>query len=66
LRIATFVCILLSGVFTANLMAFDHLTVDDGLSQGTITAILQDRQGFMWFGTSDGLNRYDGYSFTIY
>ncbi|HPR62686.1 MAG TPA: two-component regulator propeller domain-containing protein [Thermoanaerobaculia bacterium] len=66
MRIATFVCILLSGVFTANLMAFDHLTVDDGLSQGTITAILQDRQGFMWFGTSDGLNRYDGYSFTIY
>ncbi len=43
---------------------FSHLTVKEGLSQGTVQCILQDRQGFMWFGTQDGLNRYDGYSIT--
>jgi signal transduction histidine kinase/ligand-binding sensor domain-containing protein/DNA-binding response OmpR family regulator len=45
---------------------FKHLTIDDGLSQNAVFAILQDRRGFMWFGTKDGLNRYDGYSFVIY
>lgn len=45
---------------------FDHLSVEDGLSQSTVYTILQDDQGFMWFGTADGLNRYDGYEFRIY
>jgi ligand-binding sensor domain-containing protein/serine phosphatase RsbU (regulator of sigma subunit) len=45
---------------------FDHLTVQDGLSQSAVTVIFQDRHGFMWFGTQDGLNRYDGYSFKIF
>ena len=40
-----------------------HYSIKDGLSQNTVMAILQDRQGFMWFGTWDGLNRYDGYEF---
>jgi signal transduction histidine kinase/ligand-binding sensor domain-containing protein/DNA-binding response OmpR family regulator len=39
---------------------------DAGLSQSYVTTILQDRHGFMWFGTPDGLNKYDGYKFTIY
>lgn len=43
-----------------------HLTTNDGLSQSTILAIVQDRQGFMWFATRDGLNRYDGNSFVVY
>jgi signal transduction histidine kinase/ligand-binding sensor domain-containing protein/DNA-binding response OmpR family regulator len=42
---------------------FIHLGEDEGLSQKTITAILQDRQGFLWFGTEDGLVRYNGYRF---
>ncbi|WP_300449234.1 hybrid sensor histidine kinase/response regulator [Accumulibacter sp.] len=45
---------------------FEHLTPDDGLSQGTVEALLQDRQGFLWIGTWDGLNRYDGYSFRVF
>ncbi len=45
---------------------FTHLTTNDGLSQGNVTAILQDRRGFMWFATRDGLNRYDGNAFVVY
>ncbi|MEO6632764.1 MAG: two-component regulator propeller domain-containing protein, partial [Mucilaginibacter sp.] len=45
---------------------FTHLTTEDGLSQSTATKILKGRYGFMWFGTEDGLNKYDGYRFTIY
>ena len=45
---------------------FEHLNRKDGLSQSTVYAILQDSQGFMWFGTQDGLNKYDGYKFTHY
>ncbi len=42
------------------------VSVEDGLSQAVVQAILQDRHGFMWFGTQDGLNRFDGYGFRIY
>jgi ligand-binding sensor domain-containing protein/signal transduction histidine kinase len=45
---------------------FKHLSVVDGLSQEAVNCIIQDRKGFMWFGTQDGLNRYDGYTFKIY
>lgn len=42
---------------------FKNLSIQNGLSQNTVNTILQDRKGFMWFGTKDGLNRYDGLSF---
>ena len=45
---------------------FEHLSVKDGLSNNSVNCILQDQQGFMWFATSDGLNKYDGYGFTVY
>jgi signal transduction histidine kinase/ligand-binding sensor domain-containing protein len=47
-------------------LKFEHITTKDGLSQTTVSCILQDSKGFMWFGTQDGLNKYDGYSFTNY
>jgi ligand-binding sensor domain-containing protein/signal transduction histidine kinase len=45
---------------------FVHLSTNEGLSQGHVSAILKDSKGFMWFATEDGLDRYDGYNFTIY
>jgi len=45
---------------------FRRLTLEDGLSQSTAHCIVQDSRGFMWFGTQDGLNRYDGYEFKVY
>ncbi|MEO6548959.1 MAG: two-component regulator propeller domain-containing protein [Ferruginibacter sp.] len=47
-------------------LKFNHLTTADGLSQSSVFAILKDHKGFMWFGTDEGLNKYDGYKFTIY
>ncbi len=45
---------------------FDRISTEDGLSQSDINSIYQDDQGFMWFGTHEGLNKYDGYNFTTY
>lgn len=45
---------------------FTHLTVEDGLSQSSVFSITQDETGFIWFATEDGLNKYDGYKFTVY
>ena len=47
-------------------LGFRHLTTQDGLSEGRVWGITQDSSGFMWFATFEGLNRYDGYSFTVY
>ncbi len=45
---------------------FEQLSVDKGLSQSSILSIVQDNQGFIWFSTLDGLNKYDGYKFKVY
>jgi signal transduction histidine kinase/ligand-binding sensor domain-containing protein/DNA-binding response OmpR family regulator len=53
----------LSGQFKS---AFTHYSVEDGLSEGVVLTMHQDREGLMWFGTFDGLNRFDGYNFKVY
>lgn len=45
---------------------YQRITIEDGLSQNMVNDILLDHDGFLWFATKDGLNRYDGYSFTVY
>ncbi|MDM8527016.1 two-component regulator propeller domain-containing protein [Anaerolineales bacterium HSG24] len=45
---------------------FEHLTIEDGLSSNSTMNVLQDSQGFMWFGTRNGLNKYDGSEITTY
>ena len=45
---------------------FGHLSISDGLSQMSVVSIAQDTDGYMWFGTRDGLNRYDGKEFKIF
>jgi len=45
---------------------FKHITTNEGLSQSNVTCILQDDDGFMWFGTQDGLNKYDGKTIKVY
>jgi len=45
---------------------FRHFSVEDGLSSNSVRAIVQDKYGFLWFGSDDGLNRYDGVSIKLY
>jgi len=53
-------------IYAQNNNDFTRISINDGLSQSTVRTILQDSEGYMWFGTQDGLNKYDGYNFTIY
>ena len=55
-----------SGFLFAQNIPFKHLTTDDGLSNNKINDIIQDRTGFIWLATDDGLNRFDGYGFKVY
>ncbi|MBN1294017.1 MAG: PAS domain-containing protein [Candidatus Latescibacteria bacterium] len=45
---------------------FERISIEQGLSQSHVTSITQDNQGYMWIGTVNGLNKYDGYEFTVY
>lgn len=55
-----------SWIVSAQSYLFKHLEVSDGLSNNSVNTICKDRDGFMWFGTTAGLNRYDGYTFKVY
>ena len=57
---------LTSTSFSQNNTSFEKFSTEQGLSQNSIMRILQDSRGFLWFGTFDGLNRYDGYQFKIF
>ena len=62
------VCLLacLANVSSKEHYVIQHYSIKDGMSQNTVMAIMQDKQGFMWFGTWDGLNRFDGYVFETF
>jgi len=52
--------------FSQQSMRFKQLSIEQGLSQSSVEAIVQDRSGLIWIGTEDGLNRFDGYEFTVF
>lgn len=56
----------LSAQSPINKIRFNNLNAAKGLPQNTINCVIQDKKGMLWFGTSDGLNRYDGYTFKVY
>jgi len=60
--------ILISGMLAAqdDYVRFKRITINDGLSLSSVYDIYQDSKGFMWFGTEDGLNKYDGQNITVY
>jgi signal transduction histidine kinase/ligand-binding sensor domain-containing protein/DNA-binding response OmpR family regulator len=68
LRIIAIIILVFSPATTQgqNIFRFDHIGSEDGLSQNTGNSILFDSKGFMWIGTWNGLNRYDGYEFKIF
>lgn len=57
---------IMAGEVHAQEPVFSKLTTSHGLSHNTVYSIVQDRHGFMWFGTREGLNRYDGNSIVTY
>ena len=68
LLFATAFCFSASHILLAQTdnLRFQRLSIEEGLSQVTVRCMLQDKFGFMWFGSMDGLNKYDGYTFEIY
>ncbi|MBS1640982.1 MAG: histidine kinase [Bacteroidetes bacterium] len=64
--IAIFFCYKFSISQTPTFLRFEHITTNNGLSNNRIISIHQDANGFMWFGSEDGLNRYDGNNFKTY
>ncbi len=66
-----FLCIFLCSVSSLTFgqgrrISFDHIGPEKGLSQNSVFSLLEDSQGFIWVGTEEGLNRFDGYGFKIY
>ena len=63
--IGNFGCISVGAEENDKYFKFTNITVKDGLSQGSVYAIFKDEDGYMWFGTNDGLNRFNGYDYTV-
>ena len=66
IRLLYLLLCLYGGVATAAEYQFRHYDTNNGLSQNSVMSIVQDNMGFMWFGTNDGMNRFDGRSFKVY
>jgi ligand-binding sensor domain-containing protein len=71
MRILTIVLAMLfitphKGIAQSHIIKFQNYSIEEGLSNPYIQCIYQDRRGYLWIGTSDGLNRFDGYTFKIY
>ncbi|RFS26676.1 histidine kinase [Chitinophaga silvatica] len=64
--ICTIMILMLFERNSAQSIYFRHYEVENGLSNNSVITSLQDKKGFMWFGTPDGLNRFDGYNFRIF
>ena len=60
------ICILPKNIYASKMMNFENLTIDNGLSQATAEAIIQDSDGYIWIGTNDGVNRYNGSEFKVF
>jgi len=65
-KILVFVLLLNALAVESQTRRFKHLTSADGISQSEVYSFLEDSRGFIWFGTVDGLNRYDGYDIEIF
>ena len=70
LKLISFICLLFLIISTSQInsqsILFNHLTTNNGLSNNYVSDLYQDKTGFLWFATDDGLNRFDGYDFKIY
>ncbi len=59
-------CIFPNNIYASKMMNFENLTIEDGLSQATAETIMQDSEGYIWIGTNDGLNRYNGSDIKVF
>ena len=74
MRLKVLIIFILTSIFmpiklwaeTLDSVKFENISIDQGLSNENVTSIFQDSKGYMWIGTKDGLNRYDGESIKIY
>ena len=60
------ICIVPRNIYASKMMNFENLTIENGLSQATAEAIIQDSKGYIWIGTNDGLNRYNGTDIKVF